>query len=396
MGTDRERIIAAETVTGGARGSSAQRPARAVIGDAHVQRAMQVPVGIELKEVPRGGGLLTGEWYTAKNTNGVYFSVMNPAHVAPIINESYLDRADRLSDDDGSNAASYLVALDLAYFRGGWARGTAMPEVGWSSEPLTASFRDGRAGPEGFGNIGPLTAAGIVNTDLLPRLTAVMCGGFQRRHGVFKRGPMIQPGNFGRYFGFIENGVMFSRLQPGLATLYMDLNGEVDIRTWEESYNSQIGNVLHARQNLAPLIDGIDRNGMPIPGPFVSIRQRGSGGWSGSAEGHYRTPRTGACISEQNGRRYLIYGYFSTGTPNSMARVFQSQRCRNAIHLDMNSANQGYFGLLISNGNGYHTENPTPLMASSNQQMNYGGRNITVPRYVGKSDTTDFFYFFRK
>jgi len=57
------------------------------------------------------------------------------------------------------------------------------------------------------------------------------------------------------------------------------------------------------------------------------VEQWGPGNWSGSALGQLRTLRAGACLLEQESRRYLVYGYFSTATPPTMARVFRAYGC---------------------------------------------------------------------
>ena len=43
-------------------------------------------------------------------------------------------------------------------------------------------------------------------------------GGFKREHGAFRYGDLAQK-NHGSHYGFVENGVVFSKLQPGLATI---------------------------------------------------------------------------------------------------------------------------------------------------------------------------------
>ena len=397
---DKDRIAGAELDRKSAPvGSSPDRPKRAQIASNLQDRVMSVPYEIEVAEARSSGEpLLTGEWYSAKNAKpGIYFSVMYPNHVAPELLKTYTDRVDALDSVEAQSAA-YLVAFDLSKFEVGWQSGTDMPEAGWSSEPMTQALRAGdtMAGPDGFGSFSPLARPGVVNPSLLPRLAGVMCGGFQRKHGVFKDGPMSKA-NFGNYWGFIENGVLMSRLNPGLATFAVDVNGQIKFKTWQDSDNAapSLATIRHARQNGVPLIDGIDGKGISIPGQYVSIARTGrAGAWSGSASGETRSPRSAMCISTQNGRQYLIYGYFSSAKPTAIVRVFQSQHCDYAMHLDMNSPQQAYFGLVTSNGGSFDTENPAPGM--SNVTGSFQGKKAELPRYVGQPDKSDAFYFLAK
>jgi hypothetical protein len=233
---------------------------------------------------------------------------------------------------------------------------------------------------------------GKVNPTYLPRLAAVMCGGFQRLHGVFHSGALASANN-GSYYGFIENGVVLSHLNPGLATAISYTDGRFDIKTWTEKDNESLSKIRYARQNGVPLVE-TDSQGNAVPGALV--RRWGDGNWSGNVARQKRSQRAGACISEQNGKRFLIYGYFSSANPDAMAQVFRSYNCQYAIHLDMNSAGQGYIGLLSRSGNRVFTENPVREMSARNTKMSAEGKSIVTPRYVGRSDEADFFYFLRK
>jgi len=39
--------------------------------------------------------------------------------------------------------------------------------------------------------------------------------------------------NHGSHYGFVEQGVVFSSLQPGLATLLVRNDGQVEMTTWQ-------------------------------------------------------------------------------------------------------------------------------------------------------------------
>ena len=281
-----------------------------------------------------------------------------------------------------------MVAMDLSQYEVRWGHGTHLPGVGWSARAQDR-VRVELAGPDGFGSLAPLQSTGTVNPALLDRLVATMCGGFQRRDSAFKFGDLSK-NRRGNHYGFIENGVMMSQLHPGLITAISYKDGSFDLKAWTDADNARLPEIRFARQNGVPLIE----NGRP--GVFVS--KWGEGNWSGSESGNLRSSRAAACISVQNEKRFLIYGYFSSATPNAMARIFQSYGCRDAIHLDMNSPGQGYFGL-ISNARGQViVENPIAAMANSNTKMNLpqGGGQVQAPRFVGNADGMDFFYFLRR
>ena len=135
---------------------------------------------------------------------------------------------------------------------------------------------------------------------------------------------------------------------------------------------------------------------MSVPGEHVKFW--GNGAWSGSASGKLKTPRAGVCVSNQNGTRYLIYSFFVDATPSAMARTFQSMRCQTAMHLDMNSAMQGYLGLISGGPEDLKLEAPHSDMVGStyNAVQTVQGVNVTLPRYVGRPDIPDFFYIYKK
>ncbi|CAN5691270.1 hypothetical protein BH10BDE1_BH10BDE1_01290 [soil metagenome] len=366
------------------------RPSRAIVSKSAQKTALTVPdLQIELEGA--GRSLLSGAWYKAKNNAGVFFSAMQPSFVEESILNSYRDRANALDSVEAS-ALSYMVAFDLSQFELGWAHGTKLPGVAWSPQQPASRRGSSLSGPDGFDSLNPLVLTGKINPTFLPRLAAVMCGGFQRMHSVFGSG-VLGNSNNGSYYGFIENGVVLSHLNPGLATAISYTDGRFDIKTWTEKDNESLSKIRYARQNGVPLVES-DAQGNAVPGALV--KRWGDGNWSGNVAGKKRSQRAGACISEQNGKRYLIYGYFSSANPDAMAQVFRSYNCQYAIHLDMNSAGQGYIGLLSRSGGKVFTENPVREMSARNTTMKADGKSITTPRYVGRSDEADFFYFLRK
>ena len=70
-------------------------------------------------------------------------------------------------------------------------------------------------------------------------------------HGAFKYGELALK-NHGSHYGFIENGVVFSKLQPGLATIFVLDDGSIEMKTWAEADNKLLPRIKHARQNGVP------------------------------------------------------------------------------------------------------------------------------------------------
>lgn len=383
---------AASTATNASMGDAAKdRPARARVSAYAKATALTVPgLAIELEGVGAKSPLLAGAWYKAKNNPGMFFSAIQPSLVEESILNSYRDRVNTL-DSVEMGALDYMVAMDLSQFELGWSHGTALPGIGWSKADHNARVQSS-PGPDGFASLNPLVMTGRLNPTFLPRLAGVMCGGFQRMHSVFQYGELAKI-NGGSYYGFIDNGVVLSHLSPGLATAIVYTDGRFDIKTWTEKDNDDLPTIRFARQNGVPLVE-TDTQGNSIPGKFV--RSWGDGNWSGSAASKKRSQRAGACISEQSGKRYLIYGYFSSANPDALAQVFRSYGCQYAIHLDMNSAGQGYMGLVSRAGGKVSTEVPVYEMSGRNTSMKIDGKSVTTPRYVGRSDETDFFYILRK
>jgi hypothetical protein len=183
---------------------------------------------------------------------------------------------------------------------------------------------------------------------------------------------------------------VFSKLRPGLATLYVLDDGSVDMKTWTEQDDWLLARVRHARQNGVALVERDPASGAARPGPLV--RQWGPGNWSGSADEKLRTLRAGVCLQETPSARFLIYGYFSTATPSAMARVFQAYGCRYAMHLDMNALEHTYLALYVREGNSVVVEHLIEGMA----QLDKVSRGTVVPRFLGYPDNRDFFYLVRR
>ncbi len=329
-------------------------------------------------------GLAMGAWYPVSNVAGVYVSAIRPGAIADVILSGFRGRVSAL-DGVESNAVDYLVAFDLAGFELGFELGTDHPRVDWSGRELPAMHDDRLAGPDGIGTSSPLARSAMGSPALAARTVAAFAGGFKREHAAFRYGELARQ-NHGSHYGFIEQGAIFSKLQPELATLYVLDDGSVGMKTWNKDDDTLLPRLRHARQNGVPLIERIAGDGPGIPGPLVA--QWGAGNWSGSADERLRTLRSGVCLQTVGARRFLIYGYFSTATPSAMARVFQAYGCRYAMHLDMNALEHTYLALYTRQDGRLVVQHLIEGMAEVDRK---GGGQL-APRFLGFPDDRDFFY----
>lgn len=328
-----------------------------------------------------------GRWYPARGLSGVYVSFVQPRMVASEILDSYPGVVNKL-DSLESSAMDYLVAFDLSQFDLGFAVGTDHPGVGWSNRP-PGELRRGLPGPDGINTAAPLVKSGMIGPALADRTIAAFAGGFKRQHGAFRYGAFAKQ-NHGSHYGFVEQGVVFSKLQPGLATLYVLDEGTVEMKTWSDADNSMLPHVRFARQNGVPIIQYDSAAGTSTPGTLVA--RWGPGNWSGSAEEDLRSLRAGACLEETPTRRFLVYGYFSTATPSAMARVFQAYGCRYAMHLDMNALELTYLAVYLHQQSQLRVEYLVKGMSESDKQTDRG----PLLRFLVIPDNRDFFYLVRR
>jgi hypothetical protein len=341
-------------------------------------------LGIDLG-LPNGGARL-GRWYAALGLDGVYVSVAQPRALAPPTNAAA--SAWRALDPVEATALDYLVAFDLAQFELGFALGTEHPRLGWSARVPDERREPGWRGPDGIDNAAPLVRTGMLSPALQARAVATFTGGFKREHGAFRFGALAGT-QHGSHYGFVEQGVVFSALAPGLATLYVLDDGTIDMKTWRPDDDGLSGRIRHARQNGVPLLER-GRDGTAEIGALVD--QWGAGNWSGSADERLRTLRAGACIIEDGSRRFLLYGYFSAATPRAMAQVFLAYGCRYAMHLDMNALEHTYLALYPRSGTHIGVEHLVRGMSVLDKSS--GG--AWIPRFVGFADDRDFFYLVRR
>ena len=356
-------------------------PPAARMTDADAPRAMVTQgLGIDLGTQ---AGLLPGQWYGAAGLDGVYVSVAQPGALSAGAAQR------RPLDGVEADALAYLVAFDLAAFDLGFALGTEQPRLGWSAH-MRDELRDPRLpGPDGIDSAAPLARTGMVSPALQARTVATFTGGFKREHGAFLHGDLAAV-NRGSHYGFIEQGVVFSTLVPGLATLFVLNDGSIEMKTWSRDDDRLLGQIRHARQNGVALIERDPGGGPSRFGALVD--QWGAGNWSGSADEQLRTLRAGACLVEHADRRFLVYGYFSAATPRAMAHAFQAYGCRYAMHLDMNALEHTYLALYPRSGSRIGVEHLVQGMAVLDKSV---GATL-VPRFLGFADDRDFFYLVRR
>jgi len=339
--------------------------------------------------------LRPGQWYPVAAQPGVAVSLIAPRNIDATIMQRNGNLVHPL-DDVESDALVYLMAFDVATYTLDYRVGTDHPGVEWSSRPSVP--HNNPNGPDGFDNLRPLARVGMVPPHERLRLAAVFVGGFKRDHGAFRYGRLAGVNN-GSHYGFVENGVVLSRLQPGLSTLIGRTDGTIELRTWTEQDAATMSTVLFARQNGMPLVE-TDANGNTVPG--ATVRSWGVGNWSGALvvnrdptgreqrSADLRSLRSGVCMQTHAGRTWLIYGYFTAATPSAMARVFQAYGCSHAMLLDMNAPELTYAAIY---GNG---ENGALRVEHLNNAMLDTEPGRGRFRFISANDNRDFFAVLRR
>jgi len=344
-------------------------------------------LGITLENTNRTG-MRPGAWYSASGNPGIYVSLIEPEFIDKAILESHKAAVNTLGAVESSSLC-YLVAFDLDHFNLGYALGTDHPAVDWS-EHIQSGIKDPKLpGPDGIGTTSPLVSTGLVGPEYTQQTVATFTGGFKREHGAFKFGELASR-NYGSHYGFIEDGVVLSKLQPGLATIIVLDDGSIEMKTWQAGDAQFLAKVKYARQNGVPLVEFDERSQSTVPGGLVN--KWGPGNWSGSEDMALRTLRAGAALQWNGKKRFLIYAVFSDATPSAMARVFQAYRCRYAMHLDMNALEHTYLAVYRRAGSELIVEHLITGM-SQVEKSDSGG---IVPRFLGSPDNRDFFFVVRR
>ncbi|MEO8362103.1 MAG: hypothetical protein ABI672_18890 [Vicinamibacteria bacterium] len=348
-----------------------------------------VPVNLEIPLTGETDGqVAVGRWYTTPDNPGIFVTTLRPDVVSP---EVIAEQGSRVSalDSTEAGALAFLVAFDLKQFDMGFRVGTDHPRVDWSDAVQPAVRGNSTTGPDGIPGVQPLVRTGMLTPMEAIRVAATFTGGFKRTHGALRSSAEAATSN-GAHYGFIENGVVLSKLQNGLATVVGLEDGSITLKTWTEEDNLTLPRVRYARQNGVPILERDASTGQGTPGS--KVRDWGGGNWSGSADKKLRTLRAGLCMQENQGRQYLIYGYFSTATPSAMARIFQAAGCSYAMQLDMNALEHTYMAIYRPQGSTLVTEHLIDGMGAVDGSK--GGQ--TLPRFVSVADNRDFFYLLRR
>lgn len=344
-------------------------------GDRLVARDLGIPTSAR-------EAMVAGRWYPAAGVPGVFVSLMTAGRVAPeVVERSRVRDLDAVERD----GLVYLVAFDLGRFDLGYALGTDNPGVGWSDRVPDSVREPSLPGPDGFDDLSPLEPTGMVPPQDADRVVATFAGGFKRLHGAFHAGALARV-NSGSHYGFVEDGVVLSKLQPGLATLFALDDGDVRMKTWSRADDALLERVRSARQNGVPILERDPQTGTGVTGALVGRWSEGN--WGGSQEARLRSVRAGTALLESAGRRYLLFGYFSSATPSAMAVVFAAYGCPYAMHLDMNAPEHTYLALYRAGEGALEIRHLVRIMGSLDKTS--GG--TTVPRFLGYADSRDFFY----
>ena len=363
------------------------RPLPALLAPGHAKEVLTAG-GLGIPVESARAGLTPGTWYAARDGAGIYVSVLEPQLIDGAILAGNRDRVNPLDSVEGSSLV-YLVAFDLDRFDLHYALGTAHPSVEWSQHIRPGMRAAKSPGPDDIGTIAPLVSTGQIGPAAAQLTVATFTGGFKRAHGAFKYGPLAIV-NYASHYGFLEKGVVLSRLQPDLATLLVLDDGTVQMRTWRAQDEAILGRIRYARQNGVPLVEPDEGSQSPVPGRWV--KEWGPGNWSGSEDMRLRTLRAAAAMQWSAGRHFLIYAVFTDATPSAMARVFQAYQCRYAMPLDMNALEHSYLALYRRTGSELHIE----YLLQGMREVDKPDAGPTVPRFLAYPDNRDFFYLTRR
>ncbi len=359
-----------------------QGPLPAELAPEYLGRATVTPgLAIDLGTAARE--LQLGQWYAVPGLSGVLVSAIAPRYIDArfLGHEAHVNALDPVE----LSALAYLVAFDTRLLELHFVLGTDHPRLDWSERPPPSAWDPRLPGPDGVASAAPLVTNGMVNPADAARTVATFAGGFKRSHGAFHVGALAER-NHGSHYGFIEQGVIFSKLQPGLSTVLVTDDGAVDLTTWSAADEVLLPRLRDVRQNGVPLIEYDAQQQRTVPGELVDLW--GAGNWSGSAEEVLRTLRGGLCVQQQGRQRYLIYGYFSAATPSAMTRVFQAYQCRYAMLLDINALEHTYLALYVSRGGQRLVEH---LVEGMEEVDRTAGKEF-APRFLAFPDDRDFFY----
>lgn len=164
----------------GAGAATNDYPLPALIDPAH-QGRVAVPVSLGIAFEPEGSErneMAPGAWYRAAGNAGVYVSIVEPGFIAPAVLAGYRNIVSSLDKVELSSLC-YLIAFDMDRFELGYSRGTGYPGVEWSDRVLTSMKNPALPGPDGIGDVTPLTSTGLIDPEIGRRTVATFTGGVQ-------------------------------------------------------------------------------------------------------------------------------------------------------------------------------------------------------------------------
>jgi hypothetical protein len=382
----KQGVVRAGDAGGGADGGP---PAARI--DPALQGATVVPQDFGLPIEGSPAALELGAWYPVARQPGVWASVTKPAAIDPALIAELEGRIVAL-DAVEKEALVYSVAFDLDQFQVDFTLGTEHPRIEWSDRipETTRAKAPELPGPDGFAEVAPLVRVGQVDPEEVEGVAAIFTGGFKRTHGAFSTGRFSYT-NLGTHYGFVEDGVVYSKLQPGLATVVGWSDGTVTLETWSEDRDALASQIRFARQNGVSMLEPDPASGEVVTNPLV-LRWTG-GNWASSPEAKLRSLRAAGSIVERDGTRYLVYSWFSDATPSAMAATLMSYGMSYSMLLDMNALEHTYMAVYEPTGDG---PQPRHLVTGMSVLDRADDQGHVLPRFLAFPDNRDFFALSRK
>lgn len=374
---------------GTAAAATAEGPAPARI-DPALAGSLVVPQDFGLPVEGLADGLEFGVWVPVTHQPGMWASVLKPSALDPAL-VAGLDGKINTFDATEREALVYSVAFELDQFRMDYVLGTEHPRIEWS-EKVDESVRNrypDLPGPDGFAEITPFVRVGQVDPDDVEQVAATFTGGFKRMHGAFVSGKLSYT-NMASHYGFVEDGVVYSKLQPGLATIVGWNDGTVTMETWTTERDALSSRIRFARQNGVPLVEP-GEEGVTDVNPLV-LKWSG-GNWASSPDAKLRSLRAAGSIVERDGTRYLVYSWFSDATPSVMAATLMAYGVQYGMLLDMNALEHTYMAVYEPSRDGPQPHHLATGMSVLDRTDDQGH---VLPRFLAFPDNRDFFTLSRR
>ncbi len=359
--------------------------------DPAVRGSTVVPPDFGLPIEGEPAAMELGAWYPVARQPGMWTSVARPSAIDPAL-MAELEGKVAAFDAVEKDALVYSVAFDLDAFQMDFLLGTEHPRVEWSeraTESTRAKVPD-LLGPDGFADTAPFVRVGQVDPADVESVSAIFTGGFKRTHGAFATGRFSYT-NLGSHYGFVEDGVVYSKLQPGLATIVGWTDGTISLETWSEERDALASQIKFARQNGVSLLEPNAETGEVETNPLV-LRWTG-GNWASSPEAKLRSLRAAGSVVERNGTRYFVYSWFSDATPSAMAATLMSYGMEYGMLLDMNALEHTYMAVYEPTEDG---PQPHHLVTGMSVLDRTDAEGHVLPRFLAFPDNRDFFTMSRR